>query len=150
MPDTIRQRIIDNLATRLGTILVAGGYQTNAGQRVFVWKPIAEVVENCPCINIDDPACVITTSGRQHKHALTVEIKCYAAQGATTDKEVRKMIADVCLCLRDYRACGGLATDISLDGDEMLIIKEAKTLGGAKVKVTIHFFTRVFDPYNQQ
>lgn len=150
MPDTVRQRILDNLAARLGTITVANGYQTDAGQRVYTWKPVAEVVENCPCLNLEDHSCVIEVNGRYHRLNLAIEIKCFSAQGATTDRELRKMIADVVTCLRDYRAMGGLATDTLLEGDEMLVLKEAKTLGGAKVKILIRFFTNIFDSYNQR
>ena len=49
-----RQQIVDALAARLATITKVGGYQTDAGANVFVWRKYQLMPAECPALLLQD------------------------------------------------------------------------------------------------
>ncbi len=146
MPDTIRQRIVDAIQEALRGISVANGFATDFGQRVHVWKVAPYEDAGLPCLNVFDRKRETERqlSGRHH-HKLYVDI-VVVALGATTDRDLRAMMADVIAVVGANRKWGGLAYDTDPQSDEIAIEHEDRKRGGAKLSFIVHFRT---EPYQE-
>lgn len=154
MADSIRQKIVDAVKSRFQGILTSGGYQTDIGSHVFVWKGSDFAPKELPACDIrdvrDDIDNTVVSTRREH-HKLTIEVAVAVADGTDSMKTARKAIADV------YRAIGvdrywtvsgaRLAFDTELKSDESGIEQRETTLAGSKITFVVNYRTAVFDPY---
>jgi ribosomal protein L29 len=154
MADSIRQKIVDAVKARLQGILVSGGYQTDVGANVFVWKGADFAADELPACDVrdvrDDIDNTVVSTRREH-HRLTFEVAVAVADGTDSMKTARKAIADV------YQAIGvdrlwtvsgtRLAFDTELKSDESGIEQRETTLAGAKITFVVSYRTAAFDPY---
>lgn len=142
-----RQQIVDAIETRMKTILTTGGYATNAGQHVFVWRktPIPET--ELPSICIYDGECQIyyeeTPVGLQG-HFLTVELVA-DAKGAAAQVDVRKINADVVKSIGTDPTWGGLAIDTDLISHGINMEQGDKPIGAGVVQIKISYRTPLWE-----
>jgi hypothetical protein len=148
MPATKRQQIIDALTVRMQGILVSGGFHTDAGLHVFVFKSTIWAAEEMPGICIRDVKDLVdgtATTGFDFHH-LRVELEFAVAAGAGSDVSARQIVADI------YKALGvpddkfgSLADGIFLlpdqAGDEFKIEQEERIVAGGYVDFVIQFRT---------
>ncbi len=148
MADTIRQKLVSAAITRMQTILVTNGYQTDVGARVFDWPSNLEASE-FPCLGVFDLEAQTTKDGNaalRTPHEMALQLRIYVSSG-TPATELRKMIGDVQSAVGQDARWGGLAFNTAPKRDGFVIPKEAFEIAGAAVEVTIQFMTDTFNPY---
>ncbi len=100
--------IINALKTRLQTILVTGGYQTNIGAKVEIWRDTDLGAADLPMIMIADTETAHDNSAiiGMTRNIMTVNVDAVATGTVAT---ARSMRADLKKCLYGYETIGGLA-----------------------------------------
>ena len=149
MADSKRQQIIDAIQTRLETILLTGGYKTNLGNNIFVWKTDTIQDSELPCILWRDKSETIEriTIGAD-LHSLQIEAEIITSGADAIDK-VREMIADVIQAVGTDLTWGTIAEDtLPISNEDIQIEQKEKTIAGAKVSFVVQFVTEPFNPYN--
>lgn len=152
MPTSRRQSIIDAIKGRLQAIRIAGGYETDLGLQVHVWRDTATSPftpeELTPgALNLRDPKRQTEQQlVDHHHHTLTINIEL-AVAGGTEAQTVRKMLADLDKAIGVDRKWGGLAFDTDPGDDQILVAQNGATITGASYHFTVLFRTRSFDPY---
>jgi hypothetical protein len=150
----LRQDIIDKIETKFKTILVVNGYHTNLGNNVFVWRPGILQADELPAIVVRDVWDVIDSEGEfgpknVFTHMMQVESEVVAG-GASSDKTVRQMIADVHKAIGvDDTWDGKAVTTILNNGisesgtpaDEMNVQQEGNIIAGAKIRFRVLYRT---------
>lgn len=149
--DTVRQKIIDAIDTRLQTILISNGYKTDAGLKVFAWKDgVALDDTDLPALVykdvFDEPDQVTITNV---DNTLTVEVTALVAKGSTSDERIREMIADVIKCVGVDETWGDLAEFTRLPSGSMEVEQLEKKIFGAQIDLRIEYQTARFDPYGR-
>ena len=149
MPDTIRQKIIDALDTRMKGILSASGYETDIGLSVQDWP--AGLIEDSklPVLIYRDVSCenaidtLVTFS-----HKLMVEIDALVNDD-TPVETVRKIIADIDKAIGIDDQWGGIALLTERVSDQFRVELKERVYAGCKVVVVITFRTKGWDDYTQ-
>lgn len=152
MPTSRRQTLIDAVVTRLRSILTAGGYETNLGQQIHVWRDTtaapwtaAELANGA--LNLRDPKQASTQElVNKHHHILDLVCEIAVASGLEANV-IRKMIADVFKAIGVDRKWSGAAFDTLPGDDQILVAQNGTAITGALVNFTIHYRTASFDPY---
>lgn len=149
-----RQTIMTAIKTRMQGILKTSSYQTDIGNHVITDRPrllgpdgsigsaIVEASE-LPCVIISDPQDDIAPDTfTTDLHRLTVELEVRAENSATTETEVRKMMADVYKAIGTDTTWGGVAVSTErIPPDEKIHIQGDKIIGGALIKIAVVFQT---------
>ena len=148
-----RQKIITELETKLKTVLVVNGFETDAGLNVFEWRDAPLQESELPGMVYRDMQDPITQSKTTHIHDLSIEIECFAA-GSGVPTTLRKMIADVNKVLGETTTDGrvtfsALAIDVFPESEEMVVEQDSRRLMSAAIKFSIQYHTRKFDPFTQ-
>jgi hypothetical protein len=150
MPDSVRQRIFDAVGTRAATILVANGYQTDIGSRLTKWNTTPITERELDGVDLRDASETSEPQVNRHQdRTLIVDFEVHAKKGAATAAFLRKAIADIEQMIGVDRAFGNLAKRTVPRGNEMIIDKTDRTVGGVQVKFAIEYRTLTLDPYNQ-
>lgn len=146
--DPLRQRIMDALKARLETILIAGGYKTDAGKNVFAWRKFGIPDTELPALVYQD------TDHTQDQGAidlvdnfLEVTVEAIAIKGATSEDQIREMLADVITAIGTDETWGGLAFDTSQPSTPMDAEQMEKKLFGSRITFTIEYNTERFNAY---
>lgn len=104
---TRRERIINEIAVALKTILTANGYRTEAGDNVFIDRSNFDDVETTPFINLDESTDDIieqsgTRQGQKFKLSLPIAVEgtntCSPLEPSSKGHE---LIGDIKQCLFD-------------------------------------------------
>lgn len=134
--------IMDALKTRLQTILIANGYQTDAGQKVFVWRatPLGEnevpaIMADDTDISHDDGAIMGMT-----RHTMTVGLVAVIS-GTSSLVEARKTRADLKKCLFGFHTMGGLANRLDVLKTAIEMKQFENLIAGATAQVQIEYDT---------
>lgn len=138
-----RQSIIDAIETRMKTILTTGGYQTNVGQRVSVWRITPFADTELPALCIYDTTAEINQDGGiigQFTHTLGIHIEAIAS-GSATRADVRKMIADVFKAIGTDDSFGGLVEYTSSPSHEINLEQAEKAIGSGIIRFTVTYRT---------
>lgn len=97
MADSKRQKIVSAAVTRMQTILTAGGFETNLGQKVYDWVTDYQQSE-LPALSVCDlPAERAPSQGSDPKYTIwlmPIQFRVYAEKDATP-ANIRKMLKDV-------------------------------------------------------
>lgn len=150
MPDSIRQRLFDAIAARAAAITVANGYQTDIGLRCTRWNTTAITERELDGVDLRDPEETSEPQVNRHQdRTLVVDFEIHAKKGASTAVFLRKAIADIEKMIGVDRTFTNLAKRSVPRGNEMIIDKTDKTVGGVQVKFAIEYRTLTLDPYNQ-
>lgn len=152
--DTLRQRIVDVVATRLATITVANGYKTNAGNSVHRWLGFAIGKDLLPAIQYKDTFDNQdqATIGRVD-HTLTIDLQLISSRNtdATEDaaeEEIRKIIADLNQMVGTDETWSDLAEDTELIDDELDMEQLENRQWGATISLIIEYRTDRFNSYS--
>lgn len=147
MPTTIkRQKIRDAIKTRLQGITVAGGYYTNLGTKVTVWKTNPFAANKVDAIDIrDDPEEqeVDAEDESLENRKLHVALKLIF-KAPTPSEIVVQGITDVEKAIKVDETWSGLAYRTIPDGNTMDVKQDEVTLGGATVNIIIEYQTEKF------
>lgn len=143
-----RQLICDAFKARMQTILVANGFETNVGQKVFEWKTAAFTDAELPGLTFRDKKTKTEQRvGNIHHHEMTMEVAAMAADGHATPATMRKLAADIIKAVGADRKFGGLVFNSDPGEDELRIEQEGKTVGAIKLSFVLHYRTENFNPY---
>jgi hypothetical protein len=115
---SIRQQIMDKIESRLGTILVSNGYQTDIGNNVFPW--LLSTPASLPAVVFRDMRRDVTAHIESCLSTVTVETEVFGAAGFTDD-DIRAMIKDVVNAFGTDTTWDGLALDTDLVSDNVVI-----------------------------
>lgn len=148
MADSKHTDVVQAVAARMATILVANGYETNVGQNVFVWKTDDFDEDTVPGMDIRDVQSVDQPQSPSiHTHRLTFEVRLVAASASSTDT-VRKMIGDVYKAIGTDMKWGGLAVWTDWEQHKMQVNQLSRRVSGALVQFSVVYRTNAFDPFN--
>ena len=132
---------------RMQTILIASGYYTNLGSKVYEWRLTAFEDGDLPGINIADPEQTTInelTQGNynKHDHILSVIIQVVYSS-SSTPALVRRMIADVKKAISTDLTWSGLAynTTAADEPETMDLEQREGTYGSALIKINIYYRT---------
>jgi hypothetical protein len=150
MADSRRQDIIDAILARFRLVLIAGGYETNLGKNVHVWRDTATTPfqpEELPALNLRDASdAVEQVLYNKHEHSLTITAQGFVASGALA-ADVRKCLADLYKAIGVDRKWSTLAFDTLPVGDEFTVQQNGTAIAGFVMTFTVKFRTTSYDPY---
>lgn len=137
---SIRQQIVDAIETRLKTILVTNGYQTNAGQKVFPWRLTVLGDADLPALCIYDTDCNISDVGTigYFTHELQVDIEAIVT-GSASRTDVRKMLEDIFKAIGVDRTWGNLAEHTEIQSHGINLEQAEKVIGAGQVRILITY-----------
>lgn len=145
---SVRQSIVTALDTRLKTILIANGYQTNLGNQVEAWRSRDLEKGEAYFLTYRDttnPKTQEEVAIGTHEHALTLELEALVV-GGTSAATGRKMISDLLKALGVDKTLGGVVPyGLSVDSDELVVDKGTKTFSEVKVVVTAPYSTPLWE-----
>ena len=136
-----RDAIVDAVVARMKTILVSGGYSTNAGQRVSRWRSAVVTPAECPAIDVRDPdrRPIGIYTGNVRDYELAVECTAFAA-GADTDGALNLVMADIMKAvLEGDTTWGTKALDTKFDSDRKGLDQRDVKVGLGVVRFLIHY-----------
>lgn len=143
MPDAARrEQVMDALVGRLETILVSGGYSTDAGKNVFRWRTTSLGPGEVPGCIVRDPSRRVTYEfdDTQRDYELTIEVVGIAEPGDDADSRLNLMIDDILKAmLNGDRTFGGVANDITPQGDEKIFDQQERRVGGVLVRFNVRY-----------
>lgn len=149
MPDSKRQQIVLAVKTRFQGILIASGYETNIGQKVYEWRDAAIQSADLPALNLIDVAeDSIQGSSNVQEHSLEMWVECHTQDGTTNGATVRKVIADVVKAIGVDRTWGSLAFNTLPMRNEIGFEHKDKFNGGVTIKFKILYRTQNFNPFS--
>lgn len=134
--------IMDVLKTRLQTILISGGYQTNIGQKVYIWR-------TSPLGSADVPALLISDQEIEHdtatvmgmsRNSMTVEA-VIVLSGASSLSDARKARADLKKCISGFDTAGGLANRMLIAKSAIEMKQFEDLVAGATAQIIIEYDT---------
>lgn len=156
MADSKRQLIVNAVKTRMGTILVSGGYATNLGQNVEEWSqhlqqediPAAGVISVCDMI-----AEAAGTEGRSNPQEtiwlMPIQLRIWLPKHRTLMANLRTALKDVNRAIRqdDRWKVGGVGlVMISRPLREGPIVPEDSfEVAGAFLDFEVQFITQKFN-----
>jgi hypothetical protein len=162
MADPIALRILYAIRTRLYTILVADGFNTNAGENVLIGGSVVDAEEALPCVVIREGeetslaagpnGTQVTPTGGSTKMLTTliVNVEGYVAAAQTSTGTVQaKLKADIKrailtgLCLRE----GGLdIAPVGYLGSEPFTRDDGGNGEGVRVRFSVTYTEKFGDP----
>jgi hypothetical protein len=151
--DTLRQRIVDVLTTRLATITIADGFKTDVGKSVHRWLGFGLGTDKLPAVEYKDTFDNQSqgTIGRVD-HTLTIGLQLISRRNteATEDaaeKEIRLIIADINQMIGTDETMSNLAEDTELIDDEIVMEQLENKQWGATISLNIEYRTGRFNSY---
>lgn len=158
MADSVRQKIVDAVKTRFQGILTSGGYETNAGSNVSVWRDMRNVPitsDEFPAIVLMDKRCEIDRENeplRIHAFKLTMIADVYAGLDDAAET-VRKVIADIhkAIGVDEQWTVSGTKLALMTEPviDDMGIEQDENIIAAARVAFVITFRQLRWNPYQQ-
>jgi len=136
----LRQQIVDAIETRLKTIRVANGYQTEAGQHVFPWRLVPIPDSDMPALCIYDTDCNMSPDGAigYFTHELQVDIDAIVS-GSASRTTVRSIMEDVFRAVGVDRTWGGLAEHTEIQSHGINLEQAERVLGAGQVRMTVRY-----------
>jgi len=149
MPTNKWQKIITAILSKLRTISVANGYETNVGSNVFEWRDNPLEESEMPGIILRDtfPEEIITVGA--HEHTLLIELFIFT-KGADAVAQARTIIADINKVMGSVdRTWGGLAEDtVPAPGGGIGTDQANKFFSVAVKPYHVSYTTESFNAYN--
>jgi hypothetical protein len=147
MADSIRQQIVSAFKTRIQTIKISNGYETNIGNNIFEWKTTDFQESELPGADIRDTGEEVEVRGGNHIYTLTIELEAKIT-GATMATQARDIIADCMKAIGVDPRLGGLVQETKPVNNESLGFEQKdKKIGSLTMKFTLTYITRAFSPY---
>jgi len=146
MAKTIRQLIVEEVKTRMQTIVKSNGYVTDAGEKVYVWREYPTKDKDSPCVVVRDTAeSIEAVDDFEHNHTLTIEI---GIKGQT-DIEIREIIGDVYTACGTDLSWGGYAYSTEPESADIEIELSGQTIADTSFRISIMYMTERWNPYNR-
>ena len=152
MADPLSLQLLDTLMARAARILVSGGYQTNAGARVYLQRATLTAAD-LPCVVFrPSPITVAEVSGASERMRLDRPLTVEAVMQTTLDtcgEDGERLLADLQVALLD-------ASDLRVGGQAIRLTPtemraEPRDDGGqtvgAALSMTLQYVTGYGDPY---
>lgn len=144
---SIRQQLIDALETRLKTIQVANGYETDIGLNVNVWHTTDFQESELPAIDIRDVSESVEVRGGNHICTLTVEVEAKVS-GSTSGVTMRDILADIIKAVGTDSTFTNLAQDTRpLQNDSFGFGKQDKSIASIQMTFEMRYLVKAFKPY---
>lgn len=144
---SIRQQILTAIKTRLQTITVANGYETDIGSNVNVWHTTDFQETELPAIDLRDPAEEVETRGGNHICTLSIEIEAKVS-GTTSDVSMRDIIADIIKAVGIDSTFSGLVQDTRPVSNESFGFNQnSKKVASITMKFESRYIIKKFSPY---
>lgn len=132
--------ILDALKTRLESILITSGYQTNVGQKVEIWRDTDLAAADVPIALIQDIETEHDNGAVMNMTRNTMTVNVGAAMIGTIS-DARKLRSDLKKCLHGYETVGGLANSLSVNKSTVATKHEEVRFATAQLIVTIIYDT---------
>lgn len=148
--DPKRQQILDALAARLATILIANGYKTDMGSHVEEWDtvPLDQNVETIQVEYRDEGGTRGYEAVGEHLHTLPVTFRIRVKDNTTALATLRNAEADLYQAICQDVTFGGLAQDANQEGELAIEKNTAGDTGAAAVvRYVIEYTTAPGNPY---
>lgn len=152
MAKSISQQIIEAVQARAESILVSGGYNSNAGQRVYWARPGIEPAL-LPCVVIWPGAETQTERdvvSRGAQYVLEIKVEALAdADLDATGTHAEELLADLREAIFGPAddTLGGLAAGLSDAGAERIPRADGSLIEGASITLTVEYYGQHGDPY---
>jgi hypothetical protein len=150
MANTVKQRILDAIDARFKTILVANGYETDAGQNVF-WSRTESVPETkLPAIVYRDTVNRPEVGpGALYENTLTVQIDGFVMASTDSDAKILldKLRADIEKAIKVDDTWGDLALTTEKESDESTLDRKERVYGWIAIEISIEYWTNRWDAY---
>lgn len=153
MPDSIPKQILSALTTRLGTILIDDGFNTDAGLNVYRGKKSFdwENQDLFPAISVFDPLEEVEAGHEERNdNTLTVHIEGHVwADPDNPADGAHDLLADIkkAVLLFDDQTLGGLAAGMEYAGAEIEFPDDAGSVISLRLTVKIAYPELYGDPY---
>lgn len=155
MADSKRQRIIDAVKARMQTVLIANGYATDIGQKVFDWRVDFQGEEadaDLPCISVCDMVAEAAPRNGPDPQSTTwlmpIQLRVYAKRG-DTPSVMRSYLKDLQRAVRqDDRwksASVGLAMNTYPLREGPLIPDDSFEIVGGILEIELQVYNKKFD-----
>lgn len=154
MADSIRQRILTALDTRLKTIRTSAGYETELGLNVYEWRVIDLQEMELPgliwkdyAVGAAEPVTMIMGDESLTEQIMDIDITIKVQDGQDTASTIRKAIADVQKAIGTDETWGGLALMTSDNGNETERDQEDRITGSVTMRISITYHTTRWNAY---
>ena len=148
MAASVRQSILNAIKTRLQSITVVNGYETDIGSNVNMWHTTDFQETELPAIDLRDPAEEVETRGGNHICTLTIEIEAKVS-GSASDITMRDIIADIIKAVGTDPTFGGLTQDTKpVSNDSLGFGQNSKKIASIVMTFEARYITKKFSPYN--
>lgn len=142
MTDPVRQTIMEKIEARFKTILTTGGYLTNVGAHVFLWRTTPLDADEMPGLVVSDKVEEIESfTMLQYTHNMVVEVEAVAEPGTVDGELMRDVIMDIFKAVGTEDRWDGYALDTVPLGSEIFQEQEGKIVSGAKVRLLVQYQT---------
>lgn len=134
--------IMDALKARLQTILIANGYQTNTGQKVFIWRSTSLGDNEVPAIMAEDTEIEHDNGAVMGMTRNTMSVGLVSVlSGSSSLSDARKTRADIKKCLHGYETMGGLVNRLTILKTSIEMKQFENMIAGASATVSIEYDT---------
>lgn len=148
MADSIRQQIVDAILTRMQTILIVNGYETDLGNNVFEWRTTDLQESELPGLIVRDVSEDVAVRGGNHVCTLNIEVEAKAS-GTTSATVIRDIIADITKAIGTDINFSNLVQETEpVENESLGFEQKDKKFSGATMRFNCVYVTNAFDPYN--
>jgi len=152
MPDPIREQVVQALETLLGTITKANGYLTNVGSKIYrgTDRPLEEnELPGAVMVEGQESSDPEVSVGKNHQYLnISVEARTIYTDKQNHQQEAGKMLADIIKAVGTDPTLGGLAIDISNQGNIVDRPEAEAQIAAVDISLLVHYRTNHLDPYS--
>jgi hypothetical protein len=143
--DTIADRIISAIQTRLQTITVANGFSTNAGNAVYLDRASLDSEQTFPAIlvfDLEEESEPLTN--RRQRNRMTIQVVGFAQ-----DTDCRPLVGDIKDAVLDATDThlSGLAHNVGYDGYQIERPEDGSRFARVNVLFNAEYDENYGDPY---
>jgi hypothetical protein len=147
MADSKRQQIMTALITRLQTITVANGYETDIGANVNEWHVTNFEEAELPAVDVRDTTESVEVRGGNHDYTLSIQIETKVS-GTTAAAKMRDVIGDVIKAIGTDPSLGSLAQNVRPVQNEIAEIDQKdKRIASILQVFELRYITKAFKPF---
>lgn len=151
MADSIRQKIVSQIVSKLSNITTANGYQTNIGANVADWQ-INWQENELPAVSVCDLVEEFEPLDDEVRMQCTLPVQVRVFIGSNTRaSEGRKIIADVLDVVRANQKWNDGTSDLAqwteLKRDGFILDQDAFSMAGIGIDIDIIYYADRFNAY---
>lgn len=156
MADSIRQKLVNEVARRLAAITLANGFETDLGLGPINEWPVVYQEEELPALGIFDLVNLLVQDYAREKrimNRLPFQVRIFLGR-EPDPRLVRSMLADVMRAVITDPTTGerdatlaGLAVDMQPEEEGFVVPKDTFQIDGAAVGFVVQFLSEPFNAY---